>query len=501
MDHMPHLTGSQNVLDSALKLLEAPPVSKLRLKGTATDFIKLESHRRLQYWESEATRPRDFWGASATGQSRLEDLAKDKLQACLNHPFKSIKEIRQEQFERVKEIVTIAYNDIPVYAEKYRAVGFRPGLLKSWADFEQLPIMSKDELIAAYPDSCVSKRWPLGDLFSTRSFGTSGKTLPIKVNQDAILTDTLQGVRQFWLQSGLKFTAKHMTSMIYTVPWWFETVGDDFVSAFISGIIHPEKVTQILNEVKPHVISCYPTTLKGLIPYWQNWDHSNLYLVVVHSEGSSFAERQAWSKQLNVPVLDEYSSEEATRIALECPCGHYHVCEDAVYLEVLDPKSHRPKADGESGMAVVTNLLNEAMPFIRYHQGDYVTRPSEVAPCLIGWSQLASIDGRINDSFIDRDDREVPAGAILDVVYRWMFDSGIYLDEFQLMQKSRDKVEVAATTRDQATKTKFHASLDHLEDLLLACMNHPVEVEANLLNQFPAQPGKRRVIRRDFTVS
>ena len=107
----------------------------------------------------------------------------------------------------------MAYNDIPVYAEKYRAIGFRPGLLKSWADFEQLPIMSKDELIAAYPDSCVAKRWPLGDLFSTRSFGTSGKNLPIKVNQDAILTDTLQGVRQFWLQSGLKFT--HMGSSFF----------------------------------------------------------------------------------------------------------------------------------------------------------------------------------------------------------------------------------------------------------------------------------------------
>ena len=182
--------------------------------------------------------------------------------------------------------------------------------------------------------------------------------------------------------------------MIYTVPGWFETVGDDFVSVFISGIIHPEKVTQILNEVKPHVISCYPTTLKGLIPYWQNWDHSNLYLVVVHSEGSSFVERADWSNQLNVPVLDEYSSEEFTRIALECPCGHYHVCEDAVYLEALDPKSQRPKADGELGMAVVTNLLNEAMPFIRYHQGDFVTRPREAAPCLLGWSQLASIDGR-----------------------------------------------------------------------------------------------------------
>ncbi len=54
---------------------------------------------------------------------------------------------------------------------------------------------------------------------------------------------------------------------------------------------------------------------------------STLCVAVTHSEYSSRAQRQAWSKELGVPVLDEYSSEEATRIALELPCGHYrHPC-------------------------------------------------------------------------------------------------------------------------------------------------------------------------------
>ena len=39
-----------------------------------------------------------------------------------------------------------------------------------------------------------------------------------------------------------------------------------------------------------------------------------------------------------MPVLDEYSSEEATRIAIELPDGHYYVCEDTVHLDVLDPR-------------------------------------------------------------------------------------------------------------------------------------------------------------------
>ncbi|MBF0442404.1 MAG: phenylacetate--CoA ligase family protein, partial [Oligoflexales bacterium] len=398
-----------------------------RAKGSSMNFVKIEGDGILQFWESEATRPKQFKGAGNNGRKALADLTKKELRNCLVHPFKTLKEIRQEQLERIKYLVNMAYNEIPVYRKKYGAIGFTPDQLKTWDDFQRLPIMTKDELIEAFPQSCVNSRWSMDDLFTTRSFGTSGKTLPIKVNLESILKDTLQGVRQFWLQSGMRYGADDMLSMIYTVPWWFENVDDKFASSFISGIIHPEKVAQILDNLKPHVISCYPTTLKGLIPYWSMWDNSNLYLIVVHSEGSTRSERLSWSKQLGVPVLDEYSSEEATRMALECPCGHYHVCEDSVYLEVLDPKSHTPVPDGQSGIAVATNLLNESMPFIRYFQGDFISRPKDPSPCLIGWSQLASIDGRVNDSFINAHGRVVPAGVILDVLYRWQHDNSICL--------------------------------------------------------------------------
>ena len=393
----------------------------------------------------------------------------------------------------------LAYDEVPVYAEKYRAVGFKPGDLKTWEDFERLPVITKDELMAAFPDRCLSRRWPAEDLFSTRSFGSSGKTLLIMVNQEAILRDTLQEVRQLWLQSGLKYSRDHLTAMIYTIPWWFETIGDDFSTAFISGLIAPEAVSHILNDLKPHIISCYPTYLRALIPFWESIDRSNLDLAIIHSESSSSMERRRWSAALGIPVRDEYSSEEATRIALELPCGHYHVCEDAVCLEVLDPEMYRPQPPGTPGLAVVTNLLNEAMPFIRYVQGDYVTWPAEPGRCLIGWSQLASIDGRVNDSFINREGREVPAGTILDLTYRWMFDAGVNLEEFELIQKAPDAIRATMQVDASVPRSKVEGSLHHLHDLLRVCLGHPLEVEAEVVPSFPRRPGKRRPIRREFT--
>jgi phenylacetate-CoA ligase len=417
----------------------------------------------------------------------------------MRHPFKSLDEIRQGQFERIRQLVTMAYHEIPVYTDKYRAVGFEPGDLQSWADFQRLPVITKDELLAATHERTVSRRWPMKDLFSTRSSGSSGKTLLIKVNQESILVDTLQGVRQMWLQSGMKYAPDHVTAMLYTVPWWFDGVGEAFPSAFISGLIPPRTVGQILDELRPHILSCYPTNLKALMPYLDSFDRSNLYLAVVHSEGSTPAERRGWSRAMGVPVLDEYSSEEATRMALELPCGHYHVCEDAVHLEVLDPHTLAPRADGETGLAVVTNLLNEAMPFIRYVQGDLVTRPRVPGRCHLGWSQLATIDGRANDCFINRQGREVPAGTILDVTYRWMFDVGIHIKEFELVQTAPDQIRAVMVVDGAIPQAKIQTSLEHLQDLLRLCMDHAVRVEAELPSIFPKRAGKRRPIRREFT--
>ncbi len=229
--------------------------------------------------------------------------------------------------------------------------------------------------------------------------------------------------------------------------------------------------------------------------------NSDLYLAVTHSEYSSRHARTAWAERLGCPVLDEYSSEEATRIALEMPCGHYHVCEDSVHLDVLDPATLKPQTPGQSGIAVITNLLNSAMPFIRYVQGDLVTQPAEPEPCEINWSQISSIDGRMNDAFLNKHGRKVPAGSLLDVTYRWMFDSNLHLAQFELVQKRPDLVVVTFVLGGATAETRVRAAVSHLEDLLAMCLEHPVSVRANVVESFPAQTGKRRPIRCDVKAS
>src|ERR1700690_429507 len=76
---------------------------------------------RLQFWESEHTRP----GFQSGNQEapELVAAAKNYLGECMRHPYLPVSQIRAQQFARIRELVELAYRDIPVYRAKYQAAG------------------------------------------------------------------------------------------------------------------------------------------------------------------------------------------------------------------------------------------------------------------------------------------------------------------------------------------------------------------------------------------
>lgn len=478
-------------LDNSVKVED--PLPDL---GDSTAISKLLRPQSLEIWESEATRPAYFKISGEMKQSLSESLDR-YIGPCMEHPFLPEARIRELQLARIQQLVELAYYDIPVYRDKYQAAGFSPDVLRTYDDIQKIPPITKAELIEAFPMRCVSPHYRMEDLFPTRSSGSSGQTLLIRVDPAAIVTDTIQGVRQMALQSGLKYGPDDLLVHVYTVPWWFPSIDGDYAAGFISSVLPPERVSGHLQDMMPQILSCYPSNLETLLPYAERFA-SSLYLAVTHSEYSAPSQRREWSRRLGVPVLDEYSSEEGTRIALELPDGRYHVCEDTVHLDVLDPETLAPQVPGRAGLAVITNLLNEGMPFIRYVQGDFVTEPVTPVRSGVRWKQLESIDGRLNDAFVNRFGRSVPAGSILDITYRWMFDTHINLAQFEIIQKKHDVIEARFVPGAGVPEDKILASATHLEDLLDLCLEHSVRVEAKVMEQMPRRPGKHRPIRREL---
>lgn len=464
--------------------------------GTSRSFIEIVEVVGGQ-------RIRNFWersGAPALStetpllDARLRQGLVSDLPAIMQAPFQPRETIADFQLDRAVELVRLAA-EIPIYAEKYYRAGIQPAAVKSWEDFRRLPLITKPELQAVYPDGCVHPSMQRDICFQTRSSGSSGMSLRIMVDLEAIAIDTLQGARQFSLQSG-RYKSSDTVANIYTVPWWTSAIGGRYVNHFISSLISPQATADILAELQPNIISLYPSNLDALLTHHTRWRHDDLQLVVTHSEQSSRELRRKWQSIIGVPVLDEYSSEEGTRIALECPCGHYHTCDDTVIFEILDPETMQTQQPGKPGIVVITNLLNRAMPFIRYVQGDIATA-GPTSHCPIQWGCIENIQGRANDAFVTREGRVVPAGSILDATYRMMYDNDINLRRFELVQTDYEVVRLIAPS--DMERGELEAARRRLTELLTASMEHPVRVDVVFNENGAGAPGlKHRPIKRQF---
>ncbi len=83
--------------------------------------------------------------------------------------------------------------------------------------------------------------------------------------------------------------------------------------------------------------------------------------------------------------------------AVECAARNgYHGREADFWVEIVDPQSGLPVADGTWGEIVFTTLTREGMPLIRYRTGDLAA--FRVAPCPCGTllKTLGRVKGRLN---------------------------------------------------------------------------------------------------------
>jgi phenylacetate-CoA ligase len=76
----------------------------------------------------------------------------------------------------------------------------------------------------------------------------------------------------------------------------------------------------------------------------------------------------------------------------------FHLREADLIVEILDPQTARPAADGTFGEVVVTTLTREAMPLVRYRTGHRAAFMKTVCPCGSRLRRLTSITPIIEPS-------------------------------------------------------------------------------------------------------
>lgn len=352
-------------------------------------------------------------------------------------PFWSSDEMRAWQFERIRWLVKHAFESIPFYRSLYSSVSFQPGDLKSWEDFYRLPLATKDDVIANYPERMLAPGTDVQRLIVSRSSGSSGKVLDIAYDSQAMVTYTLAGLRLY--RMGFNYRPWHRQLYVYTSPYPFQSLFGLYPLHFISTLSPINEIVAAIKRINPDLLVCYPSHLQQIAQAMADAEIAALRLrtISVNSEMSTQAERDALAVRFRCPVLDEYSSEELTRIAAQCRQKTYHVFEDVNYIEIHP--DCEPSTNG-LGIIVGTNLHNYAMPMIRYVQNDLGA--IEDRPCDCGWKfrRLVNLQGRKNDSFVLPSGKHLSSGFLLDATYEFLLAYRTAVKDFCLIQEALNSV-------------------------------------------------------------
>lgn len=131
-------------------------------------------------------------------------------------------------------------------------------------------------------------------------------------------------------------------------------------------------------------------------------DKINLKKGVFGSERWSDKMRETIRESLGIELYDIYGLTEiyGPGIGITCKneCG-IHYWDDYVYIEIIDPVTGKPVPDGEEGEIVITTLVKEGAPLIRFRTHDISRIIPGTCACGSKYPRLDIIKGRSDDMF------------------------------------------------------------------------------------------------------
>ncbi len=126
----------------------------------------------------------------------------------------------------------------------------------------------------------------------------------------------------------------------------------------------------------------------------------DLRIGIMGSERWGEGMRRRIESLLGIETFDVYGLTELWGPGTGIECTHHdgmHYWDDYYHVEVVDPETLEPVADGTEGEIVITTLGKEATPLLRYRTRDLSFRYPDPCPCASPYPRIGRIAGRTDD--------------------------------------------------------------------------------------------------------
>ena len=318
-------------------------------------------------------------------------------------------ELEALQLQRLKRMVDYCYKNVPFYHERLKAAGVTGDKIKALSDIQYLPFTTKDDIRDHYPFQMLAQ--PMKKIVRVHaSSGTTGKpTVGAYTKQD--LENWSDQVARVAVASGATEDDIFQISFGYGLftgalglHYGLEKIGAAVIPASSGNTAKQLMMFRDFGVTGLVATPSYALYLSEMVkesPYPR--EAYKLRLGLLGSEGCTEEMRDQIEKNLGIFVTDNYGMTElgGPGVSGECEyrCG-LHFAEDAFLPEIIDRDTLEQKAPGEAGELVVTTLLREGMPVLRYRTKD-ITRLN-YEPCRCGRThvRMDKVMGRTDDMMI-----------------------------------------------------------------------------------------------------
>jgi len=311
------------------------------------------------------------------------------------------------QLERLQSTLNRAYLNVAHYRRAFDASSILPEDIRSLTDIRKLPFTTRQEIEKCYPYDMFAV--PLREV--VRIHTSSGQARrPIVTGYTANdLKAWARLMARFLVGAGI--TKDDVIQIAFRYGLMTGGFGFHAAAELIGASVIPADIGNtgeqviIMRDYLTSVIACTPgyalILLAKLGELGINPQSLRLRRIILGAEKLSPSVREKIEKGLGIEVFNSYGSSVVLGPGIAGECSAHvglHVYEDFFILEIVDPQTGAVLEPGAKGELVITTLMREAFPLIRYRTGDITMLKEGVCPCGRTHMRLADFYGRTDDT-------------------------------------------------------------------------------------------------------
>ena len=408
----------------------------------------------------------------------------------------SAAEQQERQWAALRALIKHASRRVPYYRRLFRERGLESEDFREPGDLALLPRLTK-EIIRAEGDAMLAEDWRS---YQPRPKATSGSTgVPLRYWIDRRSHSYhWASIWRAWALSGFRPGDR-----------WAALSGGalvpdrvDFKQSlylWLNGALHLpsyhlseellEHYSRLLARRRLPLLYAYPSSLRLFARYLAR---SGRQIGIQHFFTTSEVLPPAWRREIEAAtggqVHDIYGNNDGGILACECEeHSGYHLNMEGAFVEIVDDEDRQLSA-GRSGEILSTNLLNYAMPFLRYAPGDAGCLAPAGCACGRSLQRLADIEGRIRDVIVTGSGRQVH-GAFFN--HFEPFYRAEWLEAFQVHQQKPGALRLLLKTN----RPPQPLELDAVRAALTRGLGVETRIDLVLVDEIPrGKAGKHRLI-------